>query len=306
MAGVKKEDDAVGASSELVAEIGAAVDVVVKESEKERAAVADAATGDKKDLRPVKVEDAPLTDKDEGKGKKVDDEAPPVAITDALVERAVKSGMSIADAKAFQTADALERICSVLEKRGEVKKVDEVEAQVVEDPFAAIPDLDPNEYDEKVVAGFKAMKDIIKKQHEALTDMRRDGSSREAVSFFDSQVAALGKAYAPVVGEGDRSKLDPKSPQAKTRAELESKFNVLTAGYKAAGQDIAKETVFNEAVSLVMGDVQAKATAAEKSAALDKRARLHLARPAGTEHKPQADAFADTAAALDRKFFGKN
>lgn len=310
----KAEETSGEVSTDLRAEIDGAVETVVSGLEAERQA-RDVAADVKKD---VETEVDTSVDGSGGKtpedGKKGDDDAGviPPAITDALVERAVKAGMSISDAKTFQTADALDRMCSMLEKReaGDGKgagadgkgKDEKVEEEV--DPLAAIPDLDPEKYDENVVAGFKAMKDIIRKQHEAITGMRGEGKSRD-VSWFDGQVAALGEGFVEAVGTGDRSKLDPNGPQAKTLAALNDKFTVLSEGYKAAGKDMSRDSVFKEAVSIVLGDVQAKAEATVKAGELAKRSRLHIARPSGGSQKAATDAFSDVASDLDRKFFGK-
>jgi hypothetical protein len=301
------EEKSTGVSDELKAEIDTAVGEVVATADSARAERAAAADPSKANLKQAKVEDAPKAEKQEpAKKEEAQPEAQPGSVTDDLVERAVKAGMSIADAKEFQKADALERVCAVLEKRGPAggEAGDKKDEKTEDDPFASIPDLDPNEYDEKVVAGFKAMKDIIRKQHEALADMRKTGETRESVSFLDSQIATLGKAYTEAVGAAG-VKLDPASPQAKARVELEGKFNVLSAGYKAAGQDVPKETVFKEAVSLVLGEVKSKADADEKDAALKKRDALKINRPSGADYKPKGDASAETASILDKKFFGK-
>lgn len=300
------EAKSTGVSEELKAEIDTAVGDVVATVEKERAERADPEAG-KTNLKQAKVEDAPKAKEEEpAKEEKAPPESKTVAVSDALVERAIKAGMSMADAKEFQKADALERVCAVLEKRGDAGAAagDKKDEKAEDDPLSSIPDLDPNEYDEKVVAGFKAMKDLIRKQHEALADMRKTGETRESMSFLDSQIATLGKAYTEAVGAAG-VKLDPASPQAKARAELEGKFNVLSAGYKAAGQDVPKETVFKEAVSLVLGEVKSKADADEKDAALKKRDGIKINRPSGADYKPKGDALAETASILDKKFFGK-
>lgn len=293
-------------------EIEGAVTEVVETAEKERAAVAAAAVGDEpgktnlstESTKAEKVEVEKETPAAEGESA----EAKPGAITDTLIERAVKAGLSLADAKAFQQPEALERICVTLEKHAgteeKQKKDDTQPPEVDPDPLASIPDLDPETYDENVVAGFKAMKEIIRKQQEALSGIQREGKAR-AGSWFDSQVAALGEAFVDVVGNGDRAKLDPASPQAAKLAELKGKFDVLEAGYKAAGQSVEQAAVFKEAVAIVLGDVQAKTDASLKAGALEKRKALHINRPSGVGIQPQADALADAAAALDRKYFGK-
>ena len=278
--------------TDMKAEIEGAVEVAVTEIEKERKE----RNPDDKDENETVVEEVE-------KPEVVVD--PPVvdatAITDELVERAVKAGMSISDAKTFQKADALGRMCDMLEKGS--KKADEVKVVDEVDPLAAIPDLDPEKYDEQVVAGFKAMKDIIRTQQAAIKAGQSEGGKAQATSWFDGQVAALGSAFAESVGTGDRAKLDPNGPQVKKLAELEGKFDVLKAGYKAAGKEVDGAIVFKEAVAFVLGDVQAKADSSVKARGLGERRNLHIQRPSGVTAKPQADAFGDVAAALDKKFF---
>lgn len=322
--------EASGLPRELTDEIEGAVSDVVATIEREQADRVAKSTGrpaeeqkpaeeqtpapEKKDLPPgedrpgEKAEgDTPPNGEDEGKDGEGDE---PAQIPDALVERAIKAGMPYADVRSFKKPDALERVIGVLEKKraatdggdsaGGEKAGGDGEADIV----AAIPDLDPDKYDEEVVNGFKAMKDIIRKQQEVITGMRGDGKARDA-AWFDSQVAALGEAYVEAVGAGDRSKLASGSPQAAKLAELEGKFNVLAAGYKAAGKDVSRETVFKEAVAVVLGDVAAKAEASLKSAELEKRKKLHINRPSGSRATPRTDAFSDVADTLDRKYFGK-
>jgi hypothetical protein len=219
--------------------------------------------------------------------------------------------MTISDARAFGSPEALERITVALESRdGGAKGDKKPEAEAAKkdeelDPVADIPDLDPDDYDEKVVAGFKAMKDLIRKQHQVISGMRSDGANRDG-SWFEGQVAALGDGFTEALGAGgDRSKLDPASPQAAKRAELETKFKILEAGYKAADQKIDRETVFKEAVSLVLGDVAAKVSSDAKAKALEQRKTQHVARPSGGRQAPATNVLADVAAQIDAKFGGK-
>lgn len=286
-----------------------------------------AAAEPKEDLPPDKGQDGGEkaqegeTSGDDGKKKdekKTDDAGKEPEVSDILVERAIKAGMSISDARSFKKAEALERVCGVLEKKRESSGGDSAgdkkdgDKKGDEDPLAAIPDLDPKdldpeEYDEKVIAvvgAVKALKAFVRKQQETIGGLLREGKSRDS-SWFDGQVASLGEVFAEVVGDGNRAKMDPGSPQAKKLADLESKFNVLSAGYKAAGQEVSREAAFNEAVSIVLGDVKAKSEATLKAGKLDDRKRQHVARPSGASVKPTTDPLADVAGELDRKYFGK-
>lgn len=304
-------------SAELQAvkdEIDAAVNEVVEDIEKSRAA-ADAKDG-KSELPPSgKGGDDKGGEKSSEQQAQTDDGEHSAAaeIPDALVERAVKAGLSIADARAFPKADALERAVSAIEKRSaggtdaSSKAADSTKKEEDETLAAldAIPDLDPDVYDDAVVKGFKLLRDTVRRQHATIKELTAGAGSARQASWFDGQVAALGEDFVGAVGKGDRAKLDPASPQAKNLADLETKFNVLEAGYKAAGQTVEREAVFKEAVALVLGDVKAKAEAGKRSEALSKRSRLHINRPGGANAKPSTDPFEDAAATLDKKYFKK-
>jgi hypothetical protein len=297
-------------SDSLAAELSSGVDEAVVELEKKRPAKEKKA---KKELPEVDGQAAsdesgkakPAAGKDESADL---DKAKPVEIGDSHIERAIKAGMSIADAKEFKSPAALERFCSMLEAK-KADKPDGKDAKPVAhdellNDINAIPDLDPAEYDEKVVAVFKALKGIVLRQHSTIGDMR-DNQTRGEGNWFDNQIAALGDGVVDAVGKGTKEKLDPKSSQAAKRNEIEDKFSVLSAGYKAAGKPVEREAVFSEAVKLVLGDVAAKQSETEKAAVLAKRATQHISRPNGSRNAPSSDPLADVAGALDRKFFDK-
>jgi hypothetical protein len=299
-------------SESLAAEITGGVDAVVAEAEKKRPA-----KEKKAKTQELPVEESQTPPEESGKSKTAagedeppkEDKAKPVEIGDSHIERAIKAGMSIADAKEFKSPEALERFCSMLE----AKKADKPDGKdskpvVATDELLteinAIPDLDPAEYDEKVVAAFKALKGIVLKQHSTIGAMR-DTQAKGEGNWFDNQIAALGDGVVDAVGKGTKEKLDPKSSQAAKRNEIEDKFNVLSAGYKAAGKPVEREAVFSEAVKLVLGDVAAKQSETEKAAVLAKRATQHINRPNGSRNAPASDPLKDVADALDRKYFDK-
>jgi hypothetical protein len=301
------EDQKVDAAT--VSDIEGAVNQTIDTIEKERAASKPDPEKNLKDETPS-GKDQSGDDKggkapDGEKGKDGEGEGNPPEVADALVERAVKAGMSISDARSFQTAEALERMCGMLETRKPGAEAGagkgEEEGKPEDDPLDAIPDLDPEKYDENVVAGFKAMKDIIRKQQTALNA----GSKTGEMTWFDSQVAALGESFAEALGAGETSKLDPNSSEAGTRAQLKEKMDVLLAGYKAAGKEVSKDVAFKEAVSVVLGDVQSKSEAALKSKDLADRRRKHIARPSGAKVTPTADPLSEVADIVNTKYFGK-
>ena len=216
----------------------------------------------------------------------------PDAITDEHLERAVRAGMKASDVREFKTPEALERVVSALEGAGKPEgESDESEAdgeQSDEDPWSAIPDLDPEEYDEEVVNGFKAVKEIVRQQQETIKALQGG-----EISVFDSQVGGLGKeATAALEQDGNR-------------AALQEKFDVISAGYEATGKTVEPEAAFKEAVLVVLGESAAKDASAVKSGKLTKRGKQHVSRPTATRTEAKPDVDAETASELDKKYFAK-
>jgi len=248
--------------------------------------------------------------KEEGDGKSDDDAEESDEIKDEQVERAIKAGMTIAEARSFKDAKALDRICSILEKSagGDSASEKQDENKDEEDEILkeldSITDLDPAEYDEKIVDGFKVMKGIIRKQHEIIGGLKRSAESGTE-DWVDTRISGLGDGYKDAVGIGPSSGLNPNSAQAVKRADLKEKFEILSAGYQAARKDVSREAIFKEAVSLVLGDVEEVAKENDRKEKLAKRSSQHISRPNGAKTTPASDAFDEAAEDLDRKFFGK-
>lgn len=317
-----KEDKAPEVDPVLSKEIEGAVETVAAENKKAKAQnkktdpkpeeTGDDLLGeDKKDLPPDETrsgedeDDEPLDgDKKEEDPIKKDDEP---SVPDELVERAVKAGMTIADARSFKDSDALERTCSLLEakaKPGEpvVEKgkaeggTEDGEDKELVELIGKIPELDPDLYDEKVIEVVTAMREVSKalaSRAYALklenATLRESKSGAESTSWLDSQVAGLGKAYEDAI----------KAEPAK-RAELQEKLTILEAGYKATGKEVPRESVFQEAASLVLKEAAAKAEETEKAEALKKRSKQHINRPGGSRVTPKGDPLEEIAAEVDK------
>jgi|GEM_PF-2510705 len=296
-------------SQTLADEIDAGVELAMVEVENERksdddadADKADDKADDKEDLSPKedqvgddksgdKVPDT--GDKKEGdkeEGTDGDDVPDKDAISDELLDRAVRAGLKSADAKRYPDAAMLAHVCERLEELnkedGDKTVADKVDNE--EDPLAAIPDLDPDVYDEKIVEMVKAIKGIVGQQQETIKGLQVAGKG----SMFESKAAGLGEAFKTALKEAPEK-----------RESLKEKFEVLSAGYKAAGKDVDPDSVFNEAVTLTMGDVAAKSAESVKAEALKKRAKQQMSRPGGVKATPTTDAFEDVAAEVDRKYF---
>jgi len=216
--------------------------------------------------------------------------AKPKPAGDDAIERAVRLGIPMAEAKQY-TESLLSLACDRIEgKTGEGKpaggKEEDGEAKPAGDPLDAIPDLDPAIYDENIVAGFKALKGVAKALREENATLRGDKSK----DFMATQLEGVRE-----LTKGDQSK----------ETAVREKFDVLRAGYKAAGKDVADVTVFKEASQLVLG-MDADSMKNKKADAARRRAGQRISPPSGQRVEVKPDVAAETAELLDRKYFAKS
>lgn len=292
-------------SKETADEIDQAVEEVLKEDDRE--AESPEPPAEKDTPKEGEKESADQRDEESDKdheGEETPDESEPEedtseaeARSDELVTRAIRAGMSLKDAKTIvaQDVDALERQIQLLEKAGQTAKAQAGEgdeeadagksAGADEDPLAGIPDLDPDLYDENIVAGFQAMKSIIKKQGETISRLSSGGEK----DWFDSQVKAL----------------NIKDLTADQRAELNNQFDVLKAGYAAKGQKVDDGSIFQLASKMILGDAMKEAKEVKTEKKLEKRAAMQTNRPGGTAARKKGDAFEEVAEEVDKEVFGK-
>lgn len=233
------------------------------------------------------------------------------SISDDLLTRAVKAGMSVSDARSFQNVNALENICKTLEavQKPELGKKDNPtgesdETDSIGDVLDGLPNLDPDEYDEGLIQMFDGLKALIKSQSSEIATLKtvNNAASKKAeVSFFDTKINSLGPEFKEAIGvEG---KVVKESVQAKTRAELREKFDILSAGYKAAGKEVEQSAVFNDAVKMVLGDVVVASSNAAKKAALEKRSALVIDQPGSGKTRSYRETAEDVALAeLNKKY----
>lgn len=281
-------------TTELSKEIAAGVDDLVSGIESARAD-----TTGKTDDKDGDEGDGPAAGDDlaGGDAATVEGEAGDDAVADEHLERAVKAGLTMAEARQYTSASHLAAMVSRLETAG--KKADpeggEGEGKPDgdgEDPLAAIPDLDPEEYDEKIVNGFKALKDFARQQQETIRALRSKEPS--GPDWFKVQVSGLDKAVSESVTS------DPTKMEA-----IRDKFSVLEAGYKAAKKDVSREAIFQEAVRITLGDVITKAAVDSKARQLAQRSKQHMHRPSGHRETPKGDPLEEVAATIDQKYFRK-
>lgn len=210
----------------------------------------------------TKVEETPAV---EVKDSSVETQFTP---DDALVERAVKAGLSLADAKSFGSKDAMERILGIVESAKQPKEPTDVhgEESPAEEEIPTLPE--DEDYDEKLVKAFNGMGALLKAARAEIANLRKAGASATQQSFFDSEFGKL--------DEGVRAHVD-----AATKSRLKAKFDMLKGGYAAVKANISDSDVFDEAKALVLGDIISRASKETKEAALAKRQGLRLSQPGG-------------------------
>ena len=230
------------------------------------------------------------------------DEAP--AVDEALLERAVRAGLSIKDARAFPTAETLTNVVSVLEKSASSSKAEASERDAEEAAKAAaekekaereailagIPDLDPEEYSEELVGSYKGLKDLVVTQMDAISDLKKqiaEQATKSAVpkgTWIDGEVARLGKDYVDTFGEGDSSTLQD-GPEKAARERLRKYVEFVQADVEASGTKLSRADVFAQALSAAFGDKVKSVKAAAVKAAAGKRSRKALNQPTDTSGK---------------------
>lgn len=280
------------------AELDAGVDALMADSgdqgEDDQGAEGEGAAGEPADAQEPKGEEAP---KDEKAPK---EKAP--ALSEAAIERAVRAGLSMAEAKQFSSDALLSAVCDRIEGAGGLKKAGdqdgagddvrggEVDPANVEGLLEAIPDLNPDDYDEELVAGFKSLKAIIRQQASSIEELRGSRQSQDWLSTKLESVREFTK------GDAEKS------------AAVREKFDVLRAGYKAAGKDVADDSVFEEAARLVLGGDMEAARLENKGRAAEKRSGQRIqrvgVRKAGKvqQSTDPDDVLAEIGAELDAQF----
>jgi hypothetical protein len=239
------------------------------------------------DSAPAKKSDEEKPESEPEKGEVEGDAEPPSkdgeqapALDDAMLERAVKVGLSLADAKAVGDPAVLERLIGRLEKTSEPEKKDEEKKEPEEDLVAKIPDLSPDEYDKGLVDAFKALKGVAQKLQESNKQLRQEVSRGVASrgTWVDNEVAKLGKDYAELFGEGNLAEL-PAGKQKAAREKLERSISFVQSEAKAEGKSVSRGDAFKQALALGFSDkVQSTKGAAAKEAAA-KRSQQAMNRP---------------------------
>jgi hypothetical protein len=212
------------------------------------------------DAKPDADEDVPDATEEKPEGGEV------TPVSDELFERAIRAGMTRKDADAVKDPEALERIVGNLERSKTAEKPKEGDASKGQgedgDLASKVPDLDPVEYDEKVVSTFKAMKDALISMQKTISELRKNGSPE--ASMIDKKIADLGREWSDVFGKDGKGK-----------ADLEEAIKFVTK----LNPGLAPDKIFDRALRAAFSDKVSTLEKAKLSAAAAKRAERAIDRP---------------------------
>jgi len=256
-----------------------------------------------KEILEEKSEEAKPAEKESTEEKKVEPEKD-VAIPDALLERAAQLGMKLVDAKSFQNAKALESTLALLDKKAEAEfKVDEKIPAENNEEANDVPILDPEKYDEGIIAAFDAVNKKVanlEAENKSLRSNDDRASSNAATAAFDTSIAGLGKDYEKILGVGDINTIQPKDFES--RAALAQRVSMVKAGYDYAGRTVSSDQVFAEAVKLEFPDVKVGSVAEQATTTANTRNNQITNPPGRTAAKPKLGVESEIAAQIDAKF----
>ena len=266
------EADIADEGSTMEEQVASAVDSFV-----ESRAEAKAGGDPEPDPEPEKGEgDKPEPEKgEEGKEEPEAKAEEPEEIDESLLERAVRAGLSMKEARGFDNPELLASVIGKLESKADTNPGGSPggEEKPKDEEGIDIPDLDPNEWDEKLVNAFKALKAVATRQADEIRKLRSAGESARQASWIDEQMQGLDDAHRQALGVGEAN---PTSEQTAAKSEVLAKFKLLEAGYAATGGKAGRSDIFREAVNMVVGKAPAKI---DRKSALEKRNALSIARP---------------------------
>lgn len=220
---------------------------------------------------------------EEDDGHETDDDE----VSDEMLEKAIALGVPIAEARKLGSELLHGRIAGLEKSNSDQGENSADSESPSNDLLEGIPDLDPDVYDEGLVEGFKAMKQVIRDQSATIKGMSKASAGDRLVSQLVGDAA---KALEANPAKG---------------AELKEKVDILTAGYKSIGKEVSGGDILEEAVGSVLGDDIAKVAASANSAKAKKRSAQKISRSAGSRDTESKDVFGEMGDELDRKFFNK-
>jgi len=211
------------------------------------------------------------------------------SVSDELLERAVKVGLSLQEAKKYTDASMLGHVCDRLEELSDAEDSDGDESsgggEAEENPLDLIPDLDPEEVNESIVEAFNGLKEFAGRLFTENKELK--ALSQKEVSpqgtWADAKFSELGGAFEDIFGKGDFSDLPKDSSEARSRQRLERHMNFILEDAKEAGEHMTRAEAFQKALEAQYGDIIEKEKGKVAAAAAKKRSKLVLNQPRNTD-----------------------
>lgn len=229
-------------------------------------------------------------EKGDGKkgGDEEEEEEEEPKIDDAVLERAVKAGLSLGKAKKLAESGALDDVLDLLDSKNEEEEETEEEE---------LPDLDPEQFDENVVNAFNSLKKVVAKQRKEIQALHKSNLSGNDDDFLISEIDGLASEVKPLV-------------TADKKASIEKRILLLEAGYKATGdKSPGKSELFQEAVQHVLGaDISKAKTHATAQRSKERSAKIINAprnqsgkskKTGGTDSEREVEAIKAVGAIMD-------
>lgn len=239
--------------------------------------------------------DIPEGEDDKGtKDKKKIDESK--SIDESLVERVVRLGMPLKDARMIPSNEGLKGVIEHIEKAkaaggdtegGDTPKGDD--AKKKDDLLDKLPDLTKEEYDgweDDVKEVLGTFKDVIgelhtanKEQQGVIEELRGKMVSSEQV-FVDNKITELGEDYEDMFGKGSIASVS--SEHKAVREELQSYMGFVMEHAEKTKKSISKDEAFNKALSGAFGDEVSTIKGAKAAKESKKRSKKTINAPKET------------------------
>jgi len=211
---------------------------------------------------------------------------------------AVGLGLTLEEARSFGSEAALSQFnARVSQDRNRAIQWQQAQQQAVQqeqqqepvDPFADLPELDPENYDSEVVEMFDRLTNIVRGQHEEIQGFRgqqeqasiqvQEAGRREVESWFDTEVEGLGDSFEAQLGKGAYSSMDKNSQQAINRDAIADHMSIMISGYHHHGMAVpSRSKIFEFAAKAVLSDRYAELANEDFTRKLEKQSTQTIQR----------------------------
>jgi hypothetical protein len=212
------------------------------------------------------------------------------SITDDQLTRAVQAGLSIDEARAFNTKDGLDRVLDLVARSAYQMPQygPPADQQAQEAPEPKGPDkfvLEPSEdLDDEVMKRLESMNEHyhkhitdLNKQNQDIQSQYTNARSGDLLDWFDDKLDSLGEEYHSVIGKGSTDALNPASSQFQVRQQM---WNTLSGIYQA-NPNLPGDELFEATRRAVLHQFDSKRETQRKSTRVKKTVGQVTGQPTG-------------------------